>query len=56
MKCFRCAKEEEQMLAINNKELGFKETVCFPCVIKSLKDHKKVQAEEIMKKIMEDSK
>tara|TARA_R100000656_G_C3895949_1_gene117661 strand:+ start:34 stop:201 length:168 start_codon:yes stop_codon:yes gene_type:complete len=49
MNCFRCGKEEEQMMAINNKELGFKEIICFPCIVKCLKDHKEKQAWELVK-------
>ena len=52
MICFRCKKDKEQLLAIDNKELSFKETICFPCVVKCLKDHKRKQADELVKKMM----
>ena len=55
MKCFRCEKDKEQLLAIDNKELKFNETVCFPCVVKCLRDHKKKQAEDIVAQIMKTS-
>ena len=55
MECFICKKDKEQLLAIDNKELSFKEVVCFPCVVVKLKAHKKKQAEEMMKQIMEAS-
>jgi hypothetical protein len=56
MKCFRCKKDKEQLLTVDNKDLNFKESVCFPCVVKCLRDHKKKQATEMMKKIMEGEK
>jgi hypothetical protein len=52
MICFRCEKEEEQMMVIDNKELNFKETVCFPCIVRCLKDHKKEQAEKLMRQVL----
>ncbi len=55
MKCFRCGKDKEQLLTVDNKELSFCESTCFPCVVKCLKDHKKKQAEDIVKSIMEAS-
>ena len=56
MKCFRCKKDKEQLLTVDNKDLNFKESVCFPCVVNCLRDHKKKQATEMMKKIMEGEK
>lgn len=55
MKCFRCEKDKEQLLAIDNKELNFKETICFPCVVKCLKDYKQKQIEKLVKNMMEAS-
>ena len=55
MKCFRCAKDKEQLLTVDNKEMNFNESICFPCVVKCLKDFKQTQAEEIVRKFMEAS-
>ena len=55
MICFRCEKDKEQLLAIDNKELSFKETVCFPCVVKCLRDYKKSQIDDIVGQIMKTS-
>ena len=56
MICFICNGDKEQLLAIDNKELKFKETICFPCVVKTLKEKKQKQkeAEDIIKQMMED--
>jgi len=55
MKCFRCNKDKQQLLTIDNKDIPFSESFCFPCVVKCLRDFKKNKAEEMMKKIMESS-
>jgi len=56
MKCFRCNKNKEQLLAVDNEDLNFKESICFPCVVKCLKDYKEKKATEMMKKIMDGEK
>lgn len=55
MKCFRCEKDQEQLLTIDNKEMNFNESICFPCVVKCLKDFKQKKIEKLVKGIMEDS-
>ena len=55
MKCFRCEKDKEQLLAIDYKELEFKENICFPCVVKCLKDYKQKKIEDLVKSMMEAS-
>tara|TARA_B100000029_G_C17113432_1_gene792363 strand:- start:84 stop:254 length:171 start_codon:yes stop_codon:yes gene_type:complete len=53
MKCFRCEKDKEQLLTVDNKELNFNQSICFPCVVKCLKDYKQKKAEDMVKSIME---
>jgi len=52
MECFICKEDKEQLLAIDNKKISFKEVVCFPCVVKKLKEEKQRQATELMKEVM----
>ena len=55
MKCLRCEKDKEQLLTIDNKDLNFHESICFPCVVKCLKDYKQKKVEDVVKSMMEAS-
>ena len=49
--CFICKKDKEQLLAIDNKKIKFKATVCFPCVVIKLKEEKQKQADAQIAKL-----
>tara|TARA_A100001201_G_C4088633_1_gene201340 strand:- start:1412 stop:1609 length:198 start_codon:yes stop_codon:yes gene_type:complete len=49
--CFRCNEDKEQLLAIDNPRIGFKDTVCFECVVTTLKDYKKMQGIELVNRL-----
>ena len=49
--CFICKKDKEQLLAIDNKRLDFKATVCFPCVVLKLKEEKQKDAQQQIAKL-----
>tara|TARA_R100000152_G_C6713985_1_gene141105 strand:+ start:270 stop:467 length:198 start_codon:yes stop_codon:yes gene_type:complete len=49
--CFICKEDKEQLLAIDNKKIDFKATVCFPCVVSKLKEEKQRQAEAQISKL-----
>ena len=51
--CYRCKEDKEQLLAVDNPRIGFKDTVCFPCVVECLKDYKKKEAHRLVKEMME---
>ena len=50
MECFRCKKDVEQLLTIDQENL--KMSMCFPCVVKCLRDYKRKTAEKLMKDVM----